>query len=274
MNNFKPLDLFGNSASPQICSEQSVMPSSNETLTKNDKNKGLDAKKECESADSKSGMESDDCKKGSSEEMVAENEQQTVAVVNDSDSKENTESEESALSRIESLYEHLSEQISDMETLFTKRIMHTDYEDKVIDRMHDELQKYKEDLYSQLIKPILLDVIEVRDSIMRIAATYLNKPEGEQCIPNKIFADYAYDLQDILEKNNVEIYRSGNGTPFVPVKQRVVKKEITDDESFHGKIAESLSSGYSYGERVISAEKVSVYFYQESGENKNESEDN
>lgn len=170
--------------------------------------------------------------------------------------------EETSLKKIEILYENLSRQISDMEQLFHKRIMHADYEDRIIDQMHAELQKYKENLYAQLVRPILLDVIEVRDSIIRIAAGYLEKPEGEQSIPNKVFADYAYDLQEILEKNNVQIYRSKSEEAFVPVKQRVVKKETTFNEGLHGRLAESLSDGYSYEGQVISAEKVSVFVYE------------
>lgn len=149
-----------------------------------------------------------------------------------------------------------------LETLFNNRIMHTDYEEKIVDQMHAELQKYKEGLYAQLVRPILVDVIGIRDSIMRMAATFLEKPEGERDIPNDTFAGYAYDLQDILEKNGVEIYRTGAGEAFVPIRQRVVKKLPTDDESLHGKVAASLTCGYSYDGRVISAEKVAVYFYQ------------
>ena len=172
-----------------------------------------------------------------------------------------------SMEKVMSLLVDMSGQLSSMETLFNKRIMHADYEDKVIDQLHAELQKYKEDLYSQLARPILLDIIEMRDSIMRVAAEYLKKPEGQQSIPNHVFEGYTYDLQDILEKNNVEVYRSKKGDNFIPVRQKAVKKEATDDEGLHGKIAESLSSGYCYGGRVISAESVSVYFYQKNSEN-------
>lgn len=166
----------------------------------------------------------------------------------------------------------LSEQLNQLSDLFNKRILHTDHEEKIIDNMHSELQKYKDDMYSQLIRPILLDIIEVRDSIMRVSAAFLDKSEGEQDIPNKTFSGYAFDLQDILEKNNVEIYRSNNGDTFVPVKQRVIKKVATDNQEIHGKVAESLSCGYIYHGRTISAEKISVYYYDESLNNNNKSE--
>lgn len=166
----------------------------------------------------------------------------------------------------------LSEQLNQLSDLFNKRILHTDHEEKIIDNMHSELQKYKDDMYSQLIRPILLDIIEVRDSIMRVSAAFLDKSEGEQDIPNKTFSGYAFDLQDILDKNNVEIYRSNNGDTFVPVKQRVIKKVATDNQELHGKVAESLSCGYIYHGRTISAEKISVYYYDESLNNNNKSE--
>ena len=166
----------------------------------------------------------------------------------------------------------LSEQLNQLSDLFNKRILHTDHEEKIIDNMHSELQKYKDDMYSQLIRPILLDIIEVRDSIMRVSAAFLDKSEGEQDIPNKTFSGYAFDLQDILEKNNVEIYRSNNGDTFLPVKQRVIKKVATDNQELQGKVAESLSCGYIYHGRTISAEKISVYYYDESLNNNNKSE--
>lgn len=168
--------------------------------------------------------------------------------------------------------QQLSEKIETLNALFNARIIYTEHEEKIVDQMHKELQKYKEDMYAQLVRPILLDVIEVRDSIMRMTATYLAKPEGEQNIPNKMFSDYAFDLQDILEKNSVEIYRSKSGDDFTPIKQRVIKKIPISDESLHGKVAESLSCGYSYNGRTISAEKVTVYYYEKPVENNENSE--
>lgn len=158
--------------------------------------------------------------------------------------------------------QQVSGQLDALSELFRQRILHTEHEEKVIDQMHKELQSYKSDLYAQLVRPILLDVIEVRDSILRISAAYLAKPEGQQDIPNKTFAGYAYDLQDILEKNQIEICRSHPGDPFSPLQQRAIKKIPTSEESLHGKIAESLSCGYLYMGKSISPEKVSVYTYE------------
>lgn len=156
----------------------------------------------------------------------------------------------------------LADKIEQMNQLFIQKIVHTTHEEKIVDQMHAELQKYKDDLYAQLVRPILLDIIAIRDSIIRMTVAFAAKPEGEQDVPLKTFSDYSYDVQDILEKNNITIYDSKEGDDFSPIKQRAIKKVTTSVEALHGKIAESLSSGYEYMGKPISPEKVVVYVYQ------------
>lgn len=160
----------------------------------------------------------------------------------------------------------ISSRITSLEKLFETKIMRGQHEEKIVDQMHRDLQKYKEDMYSQLVRPILLDMIEIRDSILRVAAAHLSKPDAEQGIPVKTFAMYASDVQELLEKNSIEIYKSEEGTDFIPIRQRAIKKTATDDKSLHGKVAESLSDGYSYNGKIISAEKVVVYYYEQPQE--------
>ena len=177
------------------------------------------------------------------------------------------------LSVISDGLQELSNKVEQMNQLFMQKIAHTTHEEKIVDQMHAELQKYKQDMYAQLVRPILLDIIEMRDSILRMSASFAAKPEGEQNIPLKTFSDYAYDVQDILEKNNITIYDSKEGDEFSPIKQKAIKKVTTPVEELHGKIAESLSSGYEYLGKPISPEKVVVYVYQkpvnEEGDTKN-----
>ncbi|KKH69005.1 nucleotide exchange factor GrpE [Methanosarcina mazei] len=157
----------------------------------------------------------------------------------------------------------LSARIDSLNQLFSEKIQHMEHNGKIIDQMHKEFQKYRDDIYSQVLRQVLLDIIEVRDSILRITDFYLKKPEGERDIPNETFAGYALDIQDILEKNGVEIYESSPRDSFSPVKQRVIKKIVTGNTELHSKVAESLSCGYDYNGRTISAEKIAVYYYEE-----------
>jgi len=156
----------------------------------------------------------------------------------------------------------LSDGIAALEKLFKAKILHTAHEEKIVDKMHSELQKYKEDMYAQLVRPILLDMIEVRDSILRVADVHHLKAQEEQYIPLDTFEMYAFDVQEILEKNNIEIFKSDKNTDFIPIRQRIIEKRPTADQALHGKIAVSLSDGYSYLGKIISAEKIAAYVYE------------
>lgn len=175
-----------------------------------------------------------------------------------------------SFSEIMKMLATMDEKMEQMNQLFVRKIQHTTHEEKIVDQMHSELQRYKEDMYSQLVRPILLDIIEIRDSIIRMSNNFALKPEGEQDVPLKTFSGYAFDIQDILEKNNITIYDSKDGDDFNALKQRVIKKVSTPVEQLHGKIAESLSSGYDYMGRAISPEKVAVYIYQKPEETEGE----
>lgn len=260
MDDFTPLNLFGGDEADKAAEVKEETPSAEVVTEETAVVEPAEAEQEEVEAD-----ESDS--EPVSEAVEAD---EVTEEVSESEETVEEESQPDKLDKVLESQQQLLEQLEGLNALFNARIMHTDHEEKIVDQMHKELQKYKEDMYAQLVRPILLDVIEVRDSIMRMAATYLAKPEGEQNIPNKTFSDYAYDLQDILEKNSVEIYRSKSGDDFTPIKQRVIKKVATADESLHGKVAESLSCGYSYNDRTISAEKIAVYYYEKPvEENKN-----
>lgn len=176
----------------------------------------------------------------------------------------NNEKEKECGERVLEALAGLGEKMDHMNQLFTQKIMHTAHEEQIVDKMHAELQKYKGDMYAQLVRPILLDIIEIRDSMRRISESFLSKPEEERHVPLETFSSYMSDIQDILEKNNIAIYDSEEGEEFNASKQKIIKKVTTPVGELHGKIAESLGSGYDYMGKTISPEKVVVYNYQKS----------
>jgi molecular chaperone GrpE (heat shock protein) len=127
-------------------------------------------------------------------------------------------------------------------------------------------------MYAQLIRPILLDIIAMRDSMLKQLSEHKRKPEGEQHIPLQMFETYAFDTEEILEKNSISIYKSDVDSDFVPIRQRAIKKVPTESQNLHGKVAESLGDGYSYLDKTISPEKVAVYVYEEKQEQSTENE--
>ena len=170
---------------------------------------------------------------------------------------------EKALHDLASSVSKMGEQLLGLEKLFKTRILRTEHEEKIVDQMHRELQRHKDDLYLQLIRPVLLDLIGIRDSILTISSASRAKPLDEQHIPLDTFELYAHDVKNILEKNNIDIYRSEANSVFVPIRQRTARKVATQDKELHGKLAESLSDGYEFMGRTIAPEKVAVYIFNE-----------
>lgn len=166
--------------------------------------------------------------------------------------------------QFDEVFDELNEKLDALSKQFSDRIARSEYEAKIIQNMDSELKTYKDDLYRSLLKPLILELIDLRESILKMSAFYLNKPEGEQAIPNATFADYAEDISDILEKYDVEVIKSISGDDCISGKHKILKTVPTDKESLHKKIAESLSSGYMYNGRVIFAERVNVYKFEES----------
>ena len=171
---------------------------------------------------------------------------------------------ESLNSHIDEVFNELNEKFDALNKQFSDRIARSENEAKIIKNMDSELKAYKDDLYKSILKPLILELIDLRENILKLSAFYLKKPEGEQAIPNATFADYAEDISDILEKYDVEIIKSNSGDDCLPLKHKILKAVPTDNESLHKKIAESFSSGYIYNGRVISPELVYVYKFEES----------
>lgn len=171
---------------------------------------------------------------------------------------------ESLNSHIDMVFNELNEKFDALNKKFSDRIARSETEAKIIQKMDSELKTYKDDLYRSLLRPIILELIDLRESILKISVFYLKKPEGEQAIPNATFAGYAEDISIILEKYDVEIIKSNSGDECLPLKHKILKAVPTDNESLHKKIAESFSSGYIYNGRVISPELVYVYKFEES----------
>ena len=160
--------------------------------------------------------------------------------------------------------EDLNKKMDEMKELFSKKILSIDFEKETADRLHKELQKYKNDIYFQLIKPLVIDLINMRESMKKRIESF---SEGEEIEEEKLkfLESYVQEIQIILENNDVEIYKTDiEIEKKVDVKkQKIMKKIETQDEELHGKIYKVTSDGYMYKEKVISPEKVEVYIYKQ-----------
>jgi molecular chaperone GrpE (heat shock protein) len=173
-----------------------------------------------------------------------------------------TQETENVAEETDTRLDEINEKLDNLTKLFTQKIQHTAHEEQIVDQMHAELQKYKSDMYAQLVKPVLQDVISIRDSIINNGRQY----EEQQSVPLDILTSYLGDIQEILDKNNISVYRSESGDTFSPGRQRALKKVKTSAEELQGKVAESMGDGYEYLGKTILPERVSVYVYEKPSE--------
>ena len=156
----------------------------------------------------------------------------------------------------------LNEKMDVMNDTFSQKILNIDFEKNTADRLYKELQEYKNDFYFQLIKPIIMDLISMRERMRSVMKHYFKENNKEKI---EILENYVEEIETILENNNIEIYETKKEDDDYKVKkQRIVKQIKTSDEKLHGKIYNILTNGYIYTEKdkIIFPEKVEVYVYK------------
>ena len=200
------------------------------------------------------------------EEEVNETSKENVEQIAKTEQRETeTKSEAENNKNSEKMFEEikvLNEKIANLNDMFLKKIQSMEFEKNVVNDLHKELQGYKDDLYFKLIKPTLMDLIDMKNSFKRGIENFSQKTEAEKI---NFLETFIFEIDTILEKNDIEIYETDitNEQNFDVKKQKIVEKIETDKKENHGKVFKVKSNGYIYKGKVISPEKVEVYVYNE-----------
>ncbi len=125
-------------------------------------------------------------------------------------------------------------------------------------RVKEENEKYQAQIFKNTIKPLLIAIIDTRESILRNSKVY--KETGKD-IPVGVYKGYAMDFQDLLEKYNVTVYQSSKGDAFDSSVHKLISKVVANKEDQNNTIANTQSCGYKYNGEIIYPEKVEVYNY-------------
>lgn len=144
-----------------------------------------------------------------------------------------------------------------MEQLIKNQIQ---VKDELIDKLHKELEYYKQGAADRFVDQLMKAVIKVRKDMIKLMSSddWLNMSADD------LRREYQYsleDLSDLLEQQNVDSYSSKQGDVFDAAIHQA-KVEITDEESLDKKVKSSLSEGYKKGDKVLIPERVIVYQYR------------
>jgi molecular chaperone GrpE (heat shock protein) len=155
-------------------------------------------------------------------------------------------------------------QLVQLQNEFSGKLKYDAHKDQIIDKLHQELQEYKQDIVKKHILSIVLDVVKVADDIRKWIA-YFRSLDVSQRDPVKLFRyleAIPSDLEDIFYWQGVKPYATREGI-FDPARQRAIKKIPTDDDAKDKTIAKSIRPGYEWEGKIIRQEMVAVYIHKD-----------
>lgn len=129
--------------------------------------------------------------------------------------------------------------------------------EKVVDRLHHELQQYKDDLLLKVLRPVFVDLIQLHDDMGKMIDAQ-GPTEGEASRLLDLIRGFQQGVEDILYRQGVEPF-SVEESAFDPRRQRAVQTVATDDPALNKTIAGRHRKGFLASEKVIRPEIVSVY---------------
>lgn len=153
----------------------------------------------------------------------------------------------------------LSKQNELLQKKFDGKIAEDEHKAQLFDKMYNELQSYKTDLYAKILKPFILSTITLLDD----TNTFIGKlGENESALAEKYLRTMPDDLIDILESNGVVLYED-DVDKFNPRTQRVVKQVPTDNPDLDNFIVKRIRKGYSWNGVNLKPELVWIYKFKQ-----------
>ena len=180
----------------------------------------------------------------------------------------NPETNESSSLEIVERLAAIEEELKRSNQLFESKFLYDATKEDVINKMHKELQSYKDDLLKKIQKPVFMDMIVFSDNMKSLVSRYEEIPEQEVLLEKyqklrKEFLKIGSHIDDFLYNHGVEAYSAEVGDEFNPRTQQAKKSTDTDNPDEHKKIIASLSAGYTWDEQLLRRENVHVSLYKQ-----------
>ena len=129
--------------------------------------------------------------------------------------------------------------------------------ERIVDRLHAELQDYKQDLLLKVQRPIFVDLIQLHDDIGKMIEAQPRDDPDRAAATRGTLESIQTALEDILYRQGVEPFRV-EGEEFDPRRQRAVSTVPTEEVGLNKTIASRLRPGFQAGDKLIRPEMVSV----------------
>jgi molecular chaperone GrpE len=174
-------------------------------------------------------------------------------------------SEPALLGAISDLGEDLGRRIDALRSTFERELRAEANRERVVDRLHAELQDYKQDLLLKVQRPIFIDLIQLHDDVGKmIAARTSADPEALASGSLRgTLESIQTAIEDILYRQGVEPFSLETGE-FDPRRQRALSTLPTDEPALNKTVAARIRKGFAAGEKLIRPELVSVFLLRPS----------
>jgi molecular chaperone GrpE len=136
----------------------------------------------------------------------------------------------------------LRDELAGLKRMFEQKILRDQSLQGIISRLHESLQDAQADLALKFLRPILLELIGLRDELAAGAVA-----EGPAA---PILDQFRQDVDDLLYRQGVEPF-SCPGDRVDPALQRVKRTRPADQPEEAGRVVERLRPGFRYGEKVV-----------------------
>ncbi len=130
----------------------------------------------------------------------------------------------------------------------------------MIDRLHAELQEYKQDLLLKVQRPIFVDLIQLHDDIGKMieARSAADAEPDRAAAVRGILESIQVAIEDILYRQGVEPF-TAEGDAVRPPATACGRHAADGRPGRNKTIAARLRKGFQSGEKLIRPEIVSVY---------------
>ena len=167
------------------------------------------------------------------------------------------------LGRLDEIEALLERRIGGVLKEFKDKIRYDAAKERHFDKLHQELEWYRSDVFQRASRPLVLGMIALHGDVGMLVSAWRKKGED---LPLDVwlarFEDLCTDIELLLDDHGVTAYRGDVGKPFDGKLQTIVENFATASERKHGTVKESRRSGFEQEGRILVKERVAVFEFQ------------
>ncbi len=158
---------------------------------------------------------------------------------------------------IEGLKTDLERRLDGIQTILDREVRAEATRERVVDRLHAELQEYKQDLLLKVQRPIFVDLIQLHDDIGKMIEA-MGDADSDDAGPHRMHLQSIQTaLEDVLYRQGVEPF-TVETDHFDARRQRAIATVPVDDANLNKTVAARVRKGFQAGDKLIRPELVTV----------------